>query len=136
MRKKNCLELADVQRIAAACRAEAERNRWDVTIVIVDDAGQLLHLERLNARPLTIDVALGKARTAVAIRQPSAVWEQRVQDNPRLMSLGLTPLRGGLPLIVADDLVGAVAVSGVKGEEDEQIAAAGVATIGLTTSRQ
>ena len=44
MRKKPCLQSADVHKMAAACRAEAEKNKWSVTVAIVDDAGVLLYL--------------------------------------------------------------------------------------------
>ncbi|HPF28236.1 MAG TPA: heme-binding protein [Steroidobacteraceae bacterium] len=126
MRMKPRLTTADVRQIAAACRDAAQRHKFCVTIAIVDDAAQLLYLERLDARPLTVDVALGKARTAVMTHRPSGVWQARVQEAPNLMALDLLPLRGALPLLYQGECVGAIGVSGVTSEEDELVAQAGV----------
>ena len=129
MRMKARLVAADVRQLAAACRTEAERGGFVVTIVIVDDGAQLLHLERLDARPLTVDVALAKARTAVMTHRPSGAWQDRVKDAPNLMALDLLPLRGALPLMYQGDCVGAIGVSGATAEEDELVAQAGVAVL-------
>lgn len=126
MRMQPRLTTADVRQIAAACRDAAERRNFSVTIAIVDDAAQLLYLERLGARPLTVEVALGKARTAVMTHRPSGSWQERVQDAPNLMALDLLPLRGALPLLYQGECVGAIGVSGVTSEEDELVAQAGV----------
>ena len=65
MRNKPALTASDVQQMAAACRTEAQNNKWNVTVAIVDDAGFLLYLERLDgAGPMTAEVATAKARTA------------------------------------------------------------------------
>ena len=129
MRTKHCLTAADVRLIAAACRSEAEKNGWAVTIAIVDDAGYLMHLERLDARVSTIDVATRKARTAVFTRAPTAAFEQRAKANPVLMALESIPLQGGLPLEFGGDFVGGIGVSGVLAPQDEQVAGAGVAAL-------
>jgi glc operon protein GlcG len=126
---KHTLTASDARRMVAACRAEAERNGWAVTIAVLDDAAQLLHLERLGARALTVEVALAKAKTAVLTQAPSATWEQRVKDTPNLAALQLMPLRGALPLMYEGQCVGAIGVSGVKAEEDEQVAQAGVVAL-------
>jgi glc operon protein GlcG len=61
MRTKPCLTSADAQKMMAACKAEAEKNKWNVSIAIVDDAGVLLLLERMDgAGPTTPEVAHGK----------------------------------------------------------------------------
>ena len=63
MRTKPCLTSADVQKLAAACKAEAVRNGWEVSIAIVDDGGIPFYLERMDgAAATTPDVALSKAR--------------------------------------------------------------------------
>jgi uncharacterized protein GlcG (DUF336 family) len=43
----------------------------------------------------------------------------------------ITPLEGGVPIMVDGQCVGAVGVSGVKSTEDVQIAKAGIAALGL-----
>ena len=78
MRTKPCLTSADAHKMMAACKAEAEKNNWKVSIAIVDDAGALLHLERLDgAGPTTAEGAHGKARMAALTKQPTKVWEDR-----------------------------------------------------------
>lgn len=129
MRTKPCLTAKDVGRIVAACREVAAAQSWAVTIVVTDDAGRPMHLERLDARASTVDVALGKARTAALMCMPTADLEKRVLAVPTLMALDAMPLRGGLPLQVGADFVGAIGVSGVTAEQDEQVAAAGVAML-------
>ena len=129
MRMKPYLVADDARRLAAACREAASKQGFSVTIVIVDEAGHPLHLERLDARPLTVDVALRKARTAVMTHRPSGVWQERVQDAPHLMALDLLPLRGAVPLLYQGQCIGAIGVSGATAEEDEQVSQAGVDTI-------
>ena len=72
MRQKPCLTSSDVHKMAAACKAEAEKNKWSVTIAIVDDAGILLYLDRLDgASAPTAEVATAKAKTSAVTRRPS-----------------------------------------------------------------
>jgi len=129
VRSKLALTAADVRVIAGACRAEAEKNGWAVTIAIVDDGGHLMHLERLDARVTTVDVAIRKARTAALSRQPSLALEQRARANPVLMALDALPLQGGLPLEHSGEFLGGVGVSGVLAPQDEQVAGTGVAAL-------
>jgi glc operon protein GlcG len=130
MRDRPTLTPDDVQAVMSACRQEAEHQGWKVTIAIVDDGGHLLHLERLGARVTTLDVAIRKARTAALMQQPSGALEARVKDNPALLALDAMPLAGGLPLTWHGECVGGVGVSGVRPEQDEQVARAGCARLG------
>ena len=114
---------------AAASEAEARRNNWPVVIAIVDDGGHLVHLLRLdNTQFGSIEVAIQKARAAIAFRRPTKVWEEHVADG-RVRYLGLPgtlPIEGGLPIVVKGQFIGAVGVSGVRSNEDAQIAQAGL----------
>ena len=132
MRNKATLTLADAHKMMAACKAEAERNKWDVTIAIVDDAGYLILLERtINATPISADVAVGKARTAAITRRPTKFWEDRVKERPVFLGYPADLLiQGGLPVMHQKECVGAIGVSGVQSHEDEQIAQAGIAAFG------
>lgn len=121
MRQKPCLTTADLRQIVAACQDEARKNGWQVTLAVVDDGGHLLFLERDGAKLSTIDVAIGKARTAARMQYPSGQLQDRIKDNPQLMALDAMPLQGGLPLLYRGECVGGIGVSGVKPEEDEQI---------------
>jgi glc operon protein GlcG len=131
MRKKPCLQSADVHKMAAACRAEAEKQKWNVTIAIVDDAGILLHLDRMDgAVSTTAEVATLKAKTSAITRRPSKFWEDRVKDRPAFMNFpGVLQIQGGLPIMYEGECVGAIGVSGVQSHEDEQIAKAGIDTL-------
>jgi glc operon protein GlcG len=132
MRKKPCLTSSDVQKMAAACRAEAEKNKWNVTTAIVDDAGFLLHLDRMDgASPTTAEVATQKAKTSAITRRPSKFWEDRVKDRLGFINFpGVLQIQGGLPIVYEGECVGAIGVSGVQSHEDEQIAKAGIDALG------
>ena len=134
MKSKPVLTLDDVKKIATACEAEAIKNSWAVTISIVDDGGHLLWLQRLDgAAPVSAWIGPQKAITAAIGRRESAVYEKMVNEG-RMSFLAVTPvtpLEGGVPIIVEGQFVGAVGVSGVKSTEDVQIAKAGIAALGL-----
>jgi glc operon protein GlcG len=132
MRQKPCLQSSDVLKMAAACKAEAEKNKWSVTIAIVDDAGVPLYLERMDgAATTTVEVATAKARTSAITRRPSKFWEDRIKDRPGFMNFpGVLQIQGGLPILHQGECVGAIGVSGVQSHEDEQIAKAGIDTLG------
>jgi glc operon protein GlcG len=132
MRSKLCLTSADAHRMMAACKTEAERNKWQVSIAIVDDAGFLLLLERMEgAGPTTPEVAHGKARTAALTKQPTRLWEERVKERPAFLNYpaGLS-IWGGVPITYENECVGAIGVSGVQSQDDEKIAIAGIAALG------
>jgi uncharacterized protein GlcG (DUF336 family) len=132
MNNKISLTLDDAKIISAASEAEARRNNWPVVIAIVDDGGHLVHLLRLdNTQFGSIEVAIQKARAAIAFRRPTKVWEEHIADG-RVRYLGLPgtlPIEGGLPIVVKGQFVGAVGVSGVRSHEDAQIAQAGLAAV-------
>ena len=132
MRTKPALTASDVQKMVAACKSEAAKNKWNVTIAVVDDAGHLLYLERLDgAGPMTAAVAAGKASTAAVTRRPTKFWEDRVKERPAFVKFpDNLPIQGGVPIMYQNECVGAIGVSGVQSHEDEQIANAGIAALG------
>jgi glc operon protein GlcG len=101
-----------------------------VVIAVVDDGGHLILLQRLDdTQVASVEVAIGKARTAAIFRRPSKVFEDQVR-NGRVAALGLTgatPLQGGIPVEVNGKVIGAIGVSGETPQEDEDIAKAGAA---------
>jgi len=133
MRTRPALTATDVRQMATACRAEADKNKWSVTIAIVDDAGALLYLERLEgAGPMTAEVATAKARTAALTRRPTKVWEDLVKDRPVMMKFpDNLPIQGGVPILAEGECVGGIGVSGVQSQQDEQVATAGITALGL-----
>ena len=132
MRNKPALTQSDVQQMAAACRTEAQTNKWNVTVAIVDDAGFLLYLERLDgAGPMTAEVATAKARTAAVTRRSTKAWEDMMKDRPVMMKFpDNLPIQGGVPIMYQNECVGAIGVSGVQSQQDEQVAKAGAAIVG------
>jgi uncharacterized protein GlcG (DUF336 family) len=135
MKNKAYLELADAKTIAAAAEAEALKNNWPVTIAISDDGGNLLWLQRLDGAPtISAHIAPAKAHTAALGRRESKVYEDVI--NGGRMSFLSAPtiqgmLEGGVPIMKDGHCIGAVGVSGVKSNEDAQIAKAGIAALGL-----
>lgn len=126
---KIILTLDDAKIIAAGAEAEAKRNEWPVVIVIVDDGGHLLYLQRLdNTQFGSINVAIEKARAAIAFRRPTKIWEENIAEGRlRYLNLpGTLPIEGGLPITVNNQFAGAIGVSGVRSFEDAQIAQAGI----------
>jgi len=127
---KKVLTLEAADKIAAAAEAEAKKRNATVVIVVVDDGGYPLVLKRLDdTQVASVDVGIGKARTAAIFRRPSREFEEQIK-NGRVASLvlpGATPLQGGVPLIANGKVVGAIGVSGNTPQEDEDIALAGAA---------
>src|SRR5438874_12986958 len=79
---KKVLTLEVVKKIAAAAEAEAKKRDATVVIVVVDDGGHLLLLERLDdTQVASVEVGIGKARTAAIFRRPSKVFEDQVRDG-------------------------------------------------------
>ena len=135
MKNQSVLESADVKAIAVAAEAEAIKNNWAVSIAIVDAGGHLLHLHRLDgAPPVSAHIAPAKAHTAALGRRESKVYED-VINGGRTSFLSAPAiegmLEGGVPIMKDGFCLGAVGVSGVKSNEDAQIARAGIAAIGL-----
>lgn len=128
MRNRWCLTADDASKIVGACKVEAQKNAWNVTIAVVDDAGLLVHLERMDgAPPHSPTVATAKAWTAAATRTPTKTLEDLVKDRPATAAFpGRVAVQGGVPILHQGECVGAVGVSGVKSHEDEQIAKAGL----------
>ena len=129
MKTRSELTLEDCRRIAAAAQAEARRNNWNVAIAILDDGGHLLHFERMDgATPANAAIAVEKGRTAAISRRSSGTWEEFVKGGRTAMLKmpGILPVQGGMPILVDGTCIGGVGVSGVKSEQDEQIAQAGI----------
>lgn len=126
---REVLTLDVAKSIVAAAAAEANRRHATVVIAIVDDGGHLIVLERLDdTQVASVDVGIGKARTAAIFRRPSKVFEDQVREG-RVAALalpGATPLQGGLPIVHQGSVIGAIGVSGNTPQEDEAIARVGM----------
>src|SRR5438445_10795132 len=119
---KKVLTLEAAKKIAAAAETEAKKRGATVVIVVVDDGGHLLLLERLDdTQVASVDVGIGKARTAAIFRRTSKVFEDQVRDG-RVAALalpGATPLQGGVPITYEGKVIGAIGVSGESPAQDE-----------------
>jgi len=125
MQSKPVLTVLEATRILEAARAEAMQNQWAVAIAIVDDGGHLLSLLRLDGcAPIGSTIATEKARTAALGRRESKQYEDMINGGrTAFLSAPLAgTLEGGVPIVVDGQVVGAVGVSGVKPDQDSQVA--------------
>lgn len=110
----------------AAAQAEAAANGWDVTICISDAGGVPIQVKR-NAFPASYDIAVGKAKSAALFSKETGNLEDAVnvsqgKSRASLLSSPFVLMRGGVPLILDGTCCGAVGVSGVQADQDEQVA--------------
>ena len=131
---RKALTLDGAKRIMAAAEAEAAKNKWTVAIAIVDEAGELVAFHKIDdTQAGSIDIAIGKARTAARMKRPTKALEDAVAGGRTVLLAvdGLMPLEGGVPITVEGRIVGAVGVSGVTSQQDAQVAQAGIAALGV-----
>ncbi len=124
------ITLDQAKKAMVAAEAEARKNNWNVVIVIVDSASQLVMLQRLdNTQYASIDIAKGKAVTSVNFRRPSKALEDAIAGGGaglRLLRVeGVTPLEGGVLIVADGKIIGGIGVSGVTSAQDAQVARAG-----------
>ncbi|MDR9468050.1 heme-binding protein [Marinospirillum sp.] len=135
MLSKPLLTLEEANQMIKAARTEAEKEGWNVCIAVVDDGGHLLALERMDGcAPFASYVAPQKAKTAAIGRKETRDFEEAINQGrtaflsaPEIQGI----LEGGVPLIVEGQVVAAIGVSGVKSEQDAQVAKAGIAVLGI-----
>ncbi len=115
--------------MAAAAEAEAHKQGWTVAIAVVDVTGGLILFHRLDdVQTGSLDVAIGKARTAARFKRSTRVFFDMVaKGNVGILSLsGAIPVPGGLPITVNGKVIGAIGVSGMTSDQDEVVAQAGL----------
>lgn len=126
--EKKVLSFEAAMKIAAAAEAAAKTRGVGVVIAIVDDGGHLILLHRLDdTQVASVNVGIGKARTAAIYRRPSKEFEDQIRAG-RVAALALadsTPLQGGIPIRLDGKVIGAIGVSGDTPQVDEAIALAG-----------
>ncbi|HUJ41023.1 MAG TPA: heme-binding protein [Candidatus Acidoferrales bacterium] len=107
-------------------------------IAVVDDGGHLVAFARMDgAKPGSAPIAINKAHSAAIRRTPTGPVMEAGAPNV-VLSLGLaigshaalTPIRGGLPLIFAEQVVGAIGASSGTEEQDSSVALAGAEAFG------
>ncbi len=118
--------------VAALDQCEAEGNY--VSVAVVDRAGRLrVFLQSDRANPHNLELARRKAYTARTFGRSSAEWAKRTLEVPELAAqrelADVIALRGGVPIKIGNDTIGAVGVSGASSEGDEKCALAGLAKV-------
>jgi glc operon protein GlcG len=118
----------------AAAEAEATKNNWPVAIAIVDSSAKLVAFSKMdNTQHASVDIAIGKAVTANNLKRPTKALQDGIAQggvNLRILGQpGITPLEGGVPIIVDGKIVGAIGASGVLSNQDAEVAMAGAAAV-------
>jgi len=122
------INIGQAKKIAAGALAECQKNSWNVAVAIVDTHGYLVYFERMeNTQYASMDIAIGKARAAATYRRPTRAFADVInKGGPATATLpGVFASPGGVPIMVDGKVTGAVGVSGVTGDQDEQCAKAG-----------
>ncbi len=125
------VSLESARKIASTALAFAVTNQWAVAIAIVDVGGNLILFEKMdNTQIGSIEVAIGKAKTANNFKRPTKVFEDVVANGGtglRVLAIqGVYPIEGGEPIIVNGKIIGAVGVSGMSSMQDEEVVKAGL----------
>lgn len=129
MQSKAVLDQQAAGLILEAAVAEASKQSWAVAVAVVDDGGHLLAFTRLDGcAPVGAYIAIEKARTAALGRRESKVYEDMINGGrTAFLSAPVlsATLEGGVPVVFDGQVIGAVGVSGVKADQDAQVAKAG-----------
>jgi glc operon protein GlcG len=117
-----------------ACAAELKRRNKVGSIAVADPHGELIALLRMDGAPLpSAGIAANKAFTSARVRERSGAlgraaqtegWDVHYHGDARYVGWD-----GGAPVFYQERCVGSVAVSGLTGVEDLEIAEIGVTAI-------
>jgi uncharacterized protein GlcG (DUF336 family) len=124
------ITLDDAKRAMAAAELEAAKNSWQVAVTILDSGGNLVMFHKVdNTQLASIGASEGKARTALTFKRPSKALDDAIAAGGaglRLLAVkDITPLEGGLPILIDGKIIGAIGVSGALSSQDGQVAKAG-----------
>jgi uncharacterized protein GlcG (DUF336 family) len=123
------VSLAAAKKIAAGVIAECAKNNWNIAVAVVDTHGTLMYYEKMeDTQYVSADIAIGKAKAAATYRRPTRAFAEAInKGSPATATLpGVFASPGGVPIFVGGKVTGAVGVSGVTGDQDEQCAKAGL----------
>ncbi|CAN5525332.1 heme-binding protein [soil metagenome] len=135
------LHQAGAQQVLQGATAKAIEMKLTVNISVVDEGGHLLAFIRMDgARPASVYTSLTKATAAATYRQatgpnmtsagqPDILLGLSLQNAAAASGGKMTSLKGGIPIVVDGQVIGAVGVGGGTGEQDAEVAKAGVATL-------
>jgi len=120
------------KKVAAGTVAECAKNKWRVAVAVVDTHGTLVYFERIDdTQYASMDIAIKKANAAARFRRSTRAFADAIaKGGPAVMTLpGMIASPGGLPIVSDGKIIGAVGVSGVTGDQDEQCAKAGISSM-------
>jgi glc operon protein GlcG len=124
------------RRVIDAARQAAESLKAPCAIAVVDPSGILVSFERMDGvRAGSPDLAVGKARTSALLQRPSEEVESNIAaGRVAFVTAGFLALRGGMPLVVNGDVVGAVGIAGLSKDSDVLIAKAAAQSLSADSS--
>lgn len=132
------LTLEGANQVLAAAIAKATQRGAGGAIAVVDDGGSLIAFQRIDGTfAAGAAVSLGKARTSALFKKPTKAFEDSINGGRTALAAvhEMTPLQGGVPILVDGQIVGAIGVSGAHSQqEDEEIALAGAAALASPSS--
>ena len=128
------LSQAGAQTVLQAAKDGAQQRNAPSAIAVVDAAGDLLAFQRMDGvRPASTDLAIAKARTAARLRRPTAEIEDDInQGRTAFVTADIMALRGGVPIRVNGEVVGAVGIAGLSKETDTDVANTAAAALSLS----
>ncbi len=135
IQKTATLTLPAARAVASAASKKAEMLGCCVNVAVVDASGQLICFERKPGAFIeSIGIAQDKAKTAAGFGMATENLAESFQRDDSLRigiggREGVAAFKGGYPIKVRDQIVGAIGVSGASDEQDSEIAKAGMAEL-------
>lgn len=125
------ITLDQAKKAMAAAEAEAKKNNWNMTIVVLDSGCNPVMMQRADGAQLAApQVAHDKAYTACAYKRPTKALQDALAKGaadwryltfPRMIAAD-----GGLPIVMDGKIIGAIGVSGAAGPDDARVGQAGI----------
>ena len=129
------LNFEESRRIVDAAFAAAKEMGILVAIAVLDERGDKVMEARMDgAKWWWLDTCRGKAFATALFGQPSAELAERADSSIAQTMLAMYEGRlffaqGALPIIKDGQMIGAVGVGGGTGQQDEDVARAGIAAL-------
>jgi len=142
LQTQNVISIVSAQQAAEAALTQCKSEGYKISVAVVDSAGVLKVLLRADgAGPHTIDSSRKKAYTAASMRRATSFFSALIAKKPDLAGLrdmneNILILGGGLPIVIAGELVGGIGVGGAPGAHlDEACAQVGLKKIGADVKK-
>ena len=128
------IKLEMAKKLVSAGQAYAKTKQWPMAIAVVDTVGNIVLLEKMdNTQLASIDVAIGKAKTANNFRRPTKVMEEAIAAGGAALRMlavpGIFPVEGGEPIYLDGKVIGGIGVSGMQPGQDGEVVRAAIASL-------